>query len=293
MLTRLFQRLSGRWRYFVSLPTFQRAPARTVLRTIAWRWHCWLKIPAVIPVPKWQARMALRPEWHGAGVTLFYVVREEYEPEVSFLEKLVNPGDVFVDAGANCGIYTVAAAHFVGSEGKVLAFEPGENSLAMLRENIALNAFRQVKVFPLALSEASGTARLYAHGHGSSSFTLGQTEEGQQLSFEITTVTLDAILAQEGVAKVDVIKMDVEGAEELILRGATALFARCRPKVIFEINPEAIAQLRLAERGAWDFLAARGYLFFSMQENGVLTPVEARPDNANVIALHPAAHTLP
>lgn len=292
MAARFLQRLSGRWRYLVSLPTFQRAPLRTLWRTFAWRLHCWLRIPGVVRVEKWQARLELSPEWKGAGVTLFYVVREEYEPEVAHLEKLVGPGDVFVDAGANCGVYTVAAGHFVGPKGSVLAFEPGEGSLAMLRKNVALNGFTHVRVFPLALSEKSGRARLYAESHGASSFTLGETEAGRELSFEIETVTLDEILAREGVTKVDAIKMDVEGAEELILRGARDLFGRCRPKVIFEINPSAAARLQLAELGAWNFLAERGYRFFTMQEDGTLQAITGERDGANVIALHPDAHSL-
>ena len=282
-------RLAGRWRYLTSLPTFRRAPIRTLWRTLAWRLRCWLRIPTTVSVPKWQASLALNPEWKGAGVTLFYVVREEYEPEVHFLEKLLKPGDVFVDAGANCGVYTMAAAHWVGPSGKVLAFEPGEGSLAMLRKNVELNKADHVRVFPLALSETSGTTRLYAHDHGASSFTLGRTEEGERLSFTIEMTTLDAVLAREGIPAVDAIKMDVEGAEELILRGATQLFDRCRPKVIFEINPPAIARLNLSQNGAWDFLAARGYQFFLMQEDGALVPLKTAPDGANVIALPPTA----
>ncbi|MEP6669626.1 MAG: FkbM family methyltransferase [Chthoniobacter sp.] len=255
--------------------------------------HCWLKIPAVVYVRQWNARLELRPEWSGAGVTLVYVVRDEYEPEVTFLGKLLGPGETFVDAGANCGVYTVAAAHFVGPKGVVLAFEPGENSLAMLRNNVALNRFEQVRIFPLALSENCGRARLYAHSHGASSFTLGRTEEDEQLSSVIETVTLDAILARENVREVDVIKMDVEGAEELILRGAPELFERCHPKIIFEINPDAIRRLQLSEQGAWNFLATRGYRFFSMQNDGTLASIETRPESANVIALHPKVHSLP
>lgn len=292
MLTSFMNRLSGRWRYLTSLPSFRRAPLLTLWRTLSWRLRCWFHVPTIVTVPKWQAKLSLNPVWKGAGVTLFYVVREEYEPEVTFLENLVGPSDIFVDAGANCGVYTVAAAHFVGPTGRVLSFEPGEDSLAMLRRNVALNNFSQVRVLPLALSETTGTARLYAHDHGASSFTLGRTEEGERLSFTIETITLDAALAREGLDSVDVIKMDVEGAEELILRGATALFERCRPKVIFEINPPAIARLNLTESGAWDFLAARGYRFFVMQEDGTLAAAES-PSGANVVALHPDRHTLP
>lgn len=289
----LFQRLTGRWRYLTSLPTFRRAPIRTLWRTLEWRIRCWLRFPATITIPKWRSRLFLNPEWKGAGVTLFFVVREEYEPEVKHLEKLVGPGDIFVDAGANCGVYTVAAAHLVGFSGQVLAFEPGEESLGMLRRNVSLNAFPNVQVFPLALSETSGSTRLYAHDHGASSFTLGRTEEGEHLSFAIETSTLDSVLTRENIPRVDVVKMDVEGAEELILRGATHLFERCHPKVIFEINPPAIARLALSERGAWDFLAIRGYSFYLMADDGALTSLDAPPGAANVIALHPDSHKLP
>jgi FkbM family methyltransferase len=184
----------------------------------------------------------------------------------------------------------MAAAHFVGSTGKVLAFEPGESSLAMLRKNVALNGCDHVRIFPVALAEKSGTARLYAHQHGASSFTLGRIEEGERLSFTIETATLDAILAQEGIEHVDVLKMDVEGAEELILRGAAGLFERCHPRVIFEINRSAIHNLALSESGAWDFLAKRGYGFFLMDDGGMLTPVHVPPADANVIALHLEPH---
>jgi FkbM family methyltransferase len=290
MFNSFLQRLSGRWRYLFSLPTFQRAPLQTLWRALAWRFHCWLKIPGTVSVKKWDARLSFNPEWHGAGATLFYVVREDYEPEVTFLERLVGPGDIFVDAGANCGVYTVAAAHFVGPGGKVLAFEPGEGSLDMLRRNVALNGFEHVSIFPVALSDKTGTARLYTHGHGASSFTLGTNPE--ETFFTIETATLDSILAREGVNRVDVLKMDVEGAEELILRGATELFSHGQPRVIFEVNPQAAARLELSGRGAWDFLAARGYRFYTMQTDGTLRAIDA-PASANTIALHPATHDLP
>ena len=66
-------------------------------------------MPTVFFIPAWKAKFFLAPEWHGAGATLFYVVRELYEPELTFLHKFLKPGETFVDAGANCGVYTVKA----------------------------------------------------------------------------------------------------------------------------------------------------------------------------------------
>lgn len=281
----LLQRFSGRWRYFCSLPAFRHHPIRTLRRACAWRLLCWRGKPVTVSMPQWQSRLRLDAEWHGAGVTLFYVVREHYEPEVANLGKLVRPGAVFVDAGANCGIYTVAAAHFTGPAGRVLAFEPGEHALQMLRRNVALNRCGHVRVFPVALAEKAGPARLYAHDHGSSSFSLGRAGAGDLPSVEVETATLDAILRQEGLSHVDVLKMDVEGAEELVLRGALELFRKCRPAVIFEVNPEAIASLGLSARGAWDFLAGRGYRFYAMGDGGELTPIREPAPGSNVVAL--------
>ena len=70
-----------------------------------------------------QSKIFLPPEWHGAGATLFYAVREDYEPELTFLDHVLKRGETFVDAGANCGIYTIAAASIVGPNGLVLAFD--------------------------------------------------------------------------------------------------------------------------------------------------------------------------
>ncbi len=121
---------------------------------------------------------------------------------------------------------------------------------------------------------------------------LAGPRRGEHPSFTIETITLDAALAREGLERVDVIKMDGEGAEELILRGATWLFGRCRPKVIFEINPDVIVRLSLGKRSAWDFLAARGYRFFTMLEDGTLIAT-TNPSGAYVVALHPEQHALP
>jgi FkbM family methyltransferase len=276
----------GRWRYLVSLPGFRAHPLTTISRALSWRVLCALRRPATVHVPAWNARIRLAPEWHGAGVTLFYVVRELYEPELTWLSKFLQPGETFIDAGANCGLYTVAAANLVGPSGRIFAFEPGRESLAMLRQNVALNKLSQVTVLPVALSDSRGIARLYAHVHGASSFSLGHspgTEPGYE---EIQTDTLDSVLQKHGVARVQTIKMDVEGAEELILRGATHLFSRCLPRVLFEINPPAISNLRLSVDGAWQFLATHGYTFSRLSPDGVLHALHAPPgDGGNVVAL--------
>lgn len=281
------RRLQGRWKYLSSLPAFRAYPIRTLCRVISWRLHCLLKIPGNVWVPAWQAKIHLKPEWHGAGVTLFYTVRELYEPELTFLSKFLEPGETFVDAGANCGLFTVAGARIVGSSGRVLAFEPGPSVLPMLEQNVSQNDLKQVSVQRCGLGAESGKVRLYEHPHGASSATLGCAPGSETPFVEIEIDTLDAILARLGVERVHTIKMDVEGAEELILRGASGLLAKQRPRVLFEINPEAIQNLSLKVDGAWNILADLGYSFFKLDEDGRLSSLEAAPSGGgNVIAIH-------
>ena len=288
-LADFYHRLRGRFRYFFSLPGFRKRPAQTLWRAISWRTLCLLGIPAVVRLPPWGMKLLLPPKWHGEGATLFYIVREYYEPEFRFLSRWLREGETFVDAGANCGVYTFAAAGIVGDNGLVLAFEPGHELFTVLQKSVSLNNSKHVHLFEAGLSNTTGTAKLYAHPHGASSFSLGRSSENPDgVSFEIQVRRLDDVLAAEQVQKVDCIKMDVEGAEELILQGAPLLFERCKPRVIFEVNTTAIAALGLKTDGAWNFLQSRGYEFFTIDEEGDTTPLTAPPGGGNVIAIHPS-----
>lgn len=285
MISGAMHRLRGRFRYFFSLYGFRKHPLLTIYRAFAWRFHCLLGIPARVGVARWgNGALLLPPEWKGAGATLFYVVREYYDPELTYLDKFVKPGETFVDAGANCGVYTLAAAGITGKQGRVLSFEPGREVFAALQRSVSSNDWPQVKVFEFGLSNEEATVQLYAHPHGASSFSLGKTE-GMEAASSIRVRKLDDVLDEEQVERVDCIKMDVEGAEEMIMQGAVRLFERCKPRVIFEINTRAIAALGLKTDGVWRFLEARGYKFYTIDEKGKMEEVTTPPDGGNLVAL--------
>src|SRR5882757_496264 len=102
-----FKLLVDRWKYLRAQESFRRAPLLTVCRLICWRARCLLQKPAVINLPEWNVRMFLPPEWRGIG-KLVFAFREDYEPELACLREILWPGNVFIDAGANVGIYTLA-----------------------------------------------------------------------------------------------------------------------------------------------------------------------------------------
>lgn len=144
------------------------------------------------------------------------------------LERLLAPGDVFVDAGANVGVHTVAAARAVGAGGSVIAFEPFPATAALLRRTVAINGFESVvKIHDVALGAEGGEAQLHLgemSGHHSL-YDLDQQETG---TCGVTVVRLDDVVPPGRPATV--LKIDVEGAELEVVEGA---------RRVLDDNPEA------------------------------------------------------
>ena len=119
---------------------FQQYPILTIFRIISWLICCQLSSSLVeIKIAKWNCRFLLPPKLKKAGSTGIAIFREYYEPELSLLDTYLTDGKVFIDAGANTGIYTVIAGKLVGDSGKVISFEPGSESFQTLARNIEVN----------------------------------------------------------------------------------------------------------------------------------------------------------
>ena len=122
--------LGTRIRYLRHHPCFQQAPVLTLFRMAIWRVRCWLGLASTVELPRFGAEFFLPPLWGGAGTTMIYATRDAYEKELTHLGLFLSEGGVAIDAGANCGIYTIGAGKLVGPKGTVIAFEPGETSAA-------------------------------------------------------------------------------------------------------------------------------------------------------------------
>jgi FkbM family methyltransferase len=220
---------------------------------------------------------------------MIFAVGAQCERELAFLHRFLTPGMVVVDGGASCGIYTVVAARLVGASGRVLSFEPGAEAYSVLRKNIELNHLVNVRAHCAALSDRDGTAQLHHHEHGPNSFSLGQPESTGNGSEQVVTVSLDEVIRKEEAVRLGFIKLDVEGAEEMVLRGARRTITEWNPTILFEINVAATKQLGLEPHGAWELLRAWGYRFFSFAGCGDLRELKGRLISfpiQNVIAVH-------
>jgi FkbM family methyltransferase len=180
-------------------------------------------------------------------------VSEVYEPEVwGRLMDTLHPGDTFVDVGAYIGLYAVAASRRVAPGGRVVAFEPDARNARNLREHIALNG-AGIEVIEAAVGARSGSVVL----SGGDSEVQAWYGEGETAT---PCVTLDEHFAGQ---RVDVLKVDVEGFEQEVLRGGQALLSDPdrRPRVVFvEVHPFAWARTGTTSATVLATLQAAGYV---------------------------------
>src|SRR5215467_7009727 len=174
------------------------------------------------------------------------IVRDRYEvDEMSFVRSVLKPGDIAVDAGAHIGFFTVQMADVVGPTGGIYAFEPVTANADLLRRSILENRFEdRVELHCAAVGAATGSAALtypretlntggaYMLGEGTSALPGHETRP-------VDVVALDQVCVRRPVR---VIKMDVEGAEPLVLRGAATLLTEDRPIVLSELHPTQLAR---------------------------------------------------
>jgi FkbM family methyltransferase len=176
---------------------------------------------------------------------------------------LVRPGDRCVDVGANVGVHTVRLARLAGRDGEVIAIEPDPDVAQRARRNIALNGLSNVRVSNAAASELAGEMRLYRPGPQDTNRARASLMHHPYLTGPTTTVpvvTIDDVCAGAPVA---LIKIDVEGHEAAVVRGAADTIARYAPSIVFEYAPELLDDVVAQTPFCW--LAERGYLLLRVR----------------------------
>ncbi len=154
-----------------------------------------------------------------------------YESEkVEAFRCFLSPGDSVVDAGVNKGYFSLLAARLVGPAGTVFAFEPHPENCKWFLKSVAANGYRHVNLVRAALGATNGVTELYL-GEKSGWHSLKQNSENQP-SLNVNILQLDDALARMGNPRIKLIKIDVEGAELEVLRGALSTLANTSPLVL-------------------------------------------------------------
>jgi FkbM family methyltransferase len=192
--------------------------------------------------------------WHGGTTvditlgndnSLCLYVCGSFEPnEFAFVDRVLKPGMVFIDVGANDGYYTLFAARRVGPTGKVIAIEPSSRERAHLQRNLGRNGLDSVHVVSAALGAKAGVVDLHlAHGVHAGHNTLGEFahDDVERASSErVPLETLDSVVARHGLRRVDLVKIDVEGGEAGVIAGACTVLSSMRPMLLMELNDRAL-----------------------------------------------------
>ena len=213
---------------------------------------------------RWVRDAANAPEWLG-----IYEFRKQ-----RLLRRLVRPGQTVFDIGANAGFYTLGLARLVRPHGRVFAFEPLPKNILKLRRHLDLNRIDNVTLQPCALSDQTG---LVGFELGDSDFT-GRISRNRHDAFEVAATTLDQFVAENEIARVTLLKIDVEGAEAQVLHGAHELIARTHPTMLVAIHGMAAAH------ACFSILTNAGYVISSLG-GATIDKVDAMP--REILARYP------
>lgn len=227
--------------------------------------------------------------WHGG-----------YSTDQLWTLPLLLPEDgVFIDVGANQGEFTLLAAALM-PKGQVIAFEPNPVNLLRLQRNLDLNRVAdssraraaRVSVLPVALGAAPGLAPMFTDprrvrrlgDQNSGVYSLAQSAQRREPVGVVQVDALDSILRMRSVAKVDLIKIDVEGYELEVLAGAVSALRAFRPALLLELNQEALAGARRSVVELLDWLAGQSYTGYLLSPGAYRGLTEA-PSFGNALFL--------
>lgn len=211
-------------------------------------------------------------DWLGQYVYLTGV----YEPPTAhIISKLLSPGDTFIDVGANSGFFTLLASSQVGPTGRVLSFEPLPSMRQRLKDNIFLNSMNNVAVYEVALSNKVGDVTFFEGPQGHKGLSSLRPINEATTTLSVKTQTLDELVASTH--RIRLVKIDVEGAEQLVLQGMANLIAQHRPYLIIEITDQYLKPFGHSAKELSDSLCSLGYRMYKITAKGA---IEISPDQA-------------
>jgi len=239
-LVRWFNRVSG-WNQLK--PSLAKRAAKFVDRSDAERWYDGIE---------GDIRMRLNLS---RNIDLHIFFNTYQLTELQVLRKVLRDGDVFVDGGANIGLFSLLASRLVGPSGKVYSFEPNARALARLEEHLRENQANNVILQKVALWSEAGTATFFDfEGPGDSQGSLGKQGESFSRQVTVPTARLDDLVP----GRVRLMKLDIEGAELAAMRGGVRLLtADPRPHLLLELNPTTCRPFNYEPIEMMDWLLAQ------------------------------------
>jgi len=268
---------------------FRRNPAKAVVKRVAWRLR-WAATSSPMRL-RHSAGFCLAAPKGAAGALIYYLGSSEPE-SAAFITRFLKPGMIFFDVGAHIGEYSLLAASCVGYGGQVHAFEAQPTTAELLRQNCAANRARNVVVNSCAVSDHEGHLDFDIHAEPtmSSIATSERGNRGTVTRIRVRSTTLDEYCGEKALWP-DLVKIDVEGAERLVLEGASRMLSRPAhraPAVVFECLDSTYRQFGCSPDQVVALLQSHGYQVHRIAREGEIVPQTAgiaRGAGYNLVAL--------
>ena len=226
--------------------------------------------------------------WNDTLSTALYLKMPFEQGERKFVENFLRPGMVVLDVGAHHGIYTLLASKKVGPKGLVFSFEPSPRELRRLKLNLIINCCRNVRVEPSAVGSTKGTADLFVCSDQNTGLNSLRPPAIQEQTRKITVpmTTLDDYISQHGI-DIDLLKIDVEGGELEVLKGAARTLHSKPPHAIMcEVQDVRTRPWGYRADEICDLLEANDYQLYSVTIDGTLEPFPRKEEHEeNLIAI--------
>ncbi len=227
--------------------------------------------------------MRLTPKLHSFGSTALYIRRDEYEPELLAIGRMIPAGSQVLDIGGSYGVFTLFMAHFAGPSGRVYSFEPGQFSYAQISMNVALNGYEShVSLHNIAASDTSAKLQLMHYANSPVNFSIGTETEGVA-SEEVPAERIDGLVPREAWPSISFIKIDVEGFEAIALEGARGILELSHPTIMFEVSRDALGRQQMTIEDMFTYLQSYGYRFWTLSDEKRFRPI-AQATEGNIFA---------
>ncbi len=208
--------------------------------------------------------------------------------ETRLTRRYLRPGDIFIDIGANIGWFTVLAANRVGASGKVFAFEPSSRIYEHLQKNMELNPYKNIKLQNIALSDKNDTAVLKGilnsnEGGGSIVY---KYKSSDFIAETVQTLRFDEYFKDKNLQRIRLVKIDVEGAEMMVLKGmGTFLERKMCDYLIVEVSEVSLREVNSSTDEVLTLLRDCGYSLFRIGMFGnKLLKTDEKISSANILA---------
>ena len=213
------------------------------------------------------------------GGSIYWLGKHHWR-EINYLKKNLKPDMVMIDVGANQGEFSLLAAKYL-IKGRVIAFEPQNDMYQLLTGNVNLNKFKNITVFNFGLSDHEGTMKLYTVpeevdkiGGNEGLFTAFPNDSRKQFVQQFELKKLAQVVQDEDIDKLDIIKIDVEGGELYVLKGAFNTLKKYKPKLIIEISEETFTSAGYGIEELLEYLKQFDYEPYEFCYSGRLKKIE-------------------